>query len=267
MICDAIIYLDSHLQALINSIEKKRGLKPCPDGAIIPSGLSEAGAIVVGLRYLLLPSKSCKIPTHQKFIRDVFKEGDVIATTNYDILLDRAIWARYKKINYGSDSIKQAESAGFSMPHNAPLLLKLHGSFSWSSPSAWWNSYLPAISKIIKKSDKIYIKGQTKEHPRTTISERIEAYDGFVKISERDRTSLIMPGTSKEQNIKKNQVINEVWDRLDSELKKCDRIVIIGSSVMRSGSNDSHLRKRLAPYKSKIVTDTNDFRLYVKYPV
>lgn len=57
-----------------------------------------------------------------EFVRRI-AEGDVLLTTNYDILLDQALWDAGEWIDY--------RVGGEQLRADARLLLKLHGSFNW----------------------------------------------------------------------------------------------------------------------------------------
>ena len=264
-ISNAFLFFDS-----INyRIEKMRGLRPRPPSARIPFteyyngkrsvNFQESQAIFIGLKCLLLTSEKCKIPLHKKFIKNIYKDGDVIATTNYDILLDRAIWDKFGKINYGTTMIKKSKSARFSISDDAPLLLKLHGSFNWSHNSF---SDIPIFGS--QKTDggqkhQLYIP-------------HVEAYDRFVENSQADVVSFVMPGTDKGLRISSNPLTFHIWRRFSQVLASCDRIVIIGNGVSNSimkknkKTNDSHLRELLELYKSKIVVidSSNPFEKWVR---
>ncbi|VVB58647.1 Putative zincin peptidase [Candidatus Anstonella stagnisolia] len=149
-----------------------------------------------------------------------------MASLNYDILLDRSILQQYSSINYGLPATRIMGMETLSINPGSPELLKLHGSFGWHKPGLIGFPRPPNLE--------------------------IEAYPRFTSQSEFSN-AIVYPGTTKEQQVSQ-EPYKSIWDVFMNAVRSSDKIIIIGSSVMKKDSNDKYLKEKLLPYKEKIET-------------
>jgi len=225
--------------------------------------------ILKSLHVFLKPSEDAETYLYNKFLTNKCDSEDVIATTNYDILIDRAIFEREKiHINYKKEIFNSAEGRinyGFSptevvgigpTPHlkidqSSILLLKLHGSFNWRSSST------ARLSKAGESLTGSTISKSDIDATKLAISRK------FVELKYGE--GFIRPGLSKNKQIETSELFTKIWDCFRMELDRCDGIIIIGSSVMNS-QTDPYLRELIEKSGKKwIYIETKDVDKFEKW--
>lgn len=130
---------------------------------------------------------------HRNYGRYIGETGEILSgimTINFDSLTERAINSMYEGVNLGVDF----QSDEYSENLDAPMLLKLHGSFTW---------------KII--DGELNISSE------------------FVDKESTDYTGWITPSVYKKPF--DLPIFNEIWSNARNLLLDCDRLRIVGSSV------------------------------------
>jgi hypothetical protein len=185
--------------------------------------------------------------------------GDVLVTTNWDILLDEARDHRFGTTgkDYGTDiAAIEARKPGDDRKQHRPLLLKLHGSLNWL--------YCPRCSSL-----RIDVRTVT-------------AHDGYKPEGETTRRSLCDCGMRREAVLVtptflksyRNRHLLNIWTTAQSALADCGEWVFIGYSLP---DDDIHIKtlllkakrmradKHRKPVKVTVVTDCPDSELGKRY--
>lgn len=136
-----------------------------------------------------------------EFVRGIAKE-DVLLTTNYDILLDQALWAAGEWIEYGT--------GGEHPQHDARLLLKLHGSFNWL--------YCPNCDEVT-----VFANEQVLRLPLDASRQAPCPRDGA------PLRSVLVPPTLV-HSLHSRQLRN-IWAEAHSALRSAERVVVVGYSM------------------------------------
>ena len=147
---------------------------------------------------------------HGKFVEKLVTNDDAILSLNYDLLVDKALYARYSQIDYGlsfKETFASVEGASDQSP--PPQLLKLHGSLNWLVCPTCQNLYLylggKALARIFEDpaehcpADKSYLKG-----------------------------ILIPPTWIKDYG---NAHMQQVWMAAEKKLREAKKVVFIGYSL------------------------------------
>ena len=147
---------------------------------------------------------------HRDFVEKLVTKDDSILSLNYDLLVDKALYARYGHLDYGLRFKETfATVSGGKDVGPPPPLLKLHGSLNWLVCPTCQNLYLylgrKALARIFEEpaelcpADESYLKG-----------------------------ILIPPTWIKDYG---NAHMQQVWMAAETRLREAKRVVFIGYSL------------------------------------